>query len=316
VTKHVVRPDRYHLTFATHEPAVRIADGDSVETTILDGDGRDERFEQVMPPGNALTGPFFVEGAEPGDTLAVTIERLTPNREMGVSSACLGPGVVDPETVRDLPDPAFHETVARWRCGVNERTVTLIAPETRATGMVIPMSPMLGCFGVAPADSQAISAVTCGAHGGNMDYRGFTAGTTVYFPVLASGGLFFAGDGHAAQGDGEIAGSGIEISMNLEFTVRLRRKYVIGWPRAETTEYILTVGNARPLDQAVQHATSEMFRWLQADFGLDGLASSLLLGQCAEYDLGNMYSPAYTMVCKVPKGVLAQGRPQPSATDV
>ncbi|MCK5328011.1 MAG: acetamidase/formamidase family protein, partial [Candidatus Latescibacteria bacterium] len=141
-------------------------------------------------------------------------------------------------------------------------------------------------------------------HGGNMDYRGFTSGVTVYFPVFVPGALISMGDGHALQGDGEIAGTGIEISFDVQFTVHLRKGKRIHWPRGENADYIFTVGNARPLDQAVQHATTEMIRWLREDYGLDPVGASILMGQCVEYDLGNMFDPAYTMVCKLSKPVL------------
>ena len=160
---------------------------------------------------------------------------------------------------------------------------------------------MLGCFGVAPNGGQAISTATSAEHGGNMDYRGFVAGVTVYFPVFAPGALVFVGDGHAVQGDGEIAGTGIEISFDVQFTVRVLKKKGIGSPRAESAEYLMTVGNARPLDQALQHATTEMVRWLQHDLGLDATGAQLLMGVAVEYEVGNVFDPAYTMICKMRK---------------
>src|SRR5690606_17518960 len=149
---------------------------------------------------------------------------------------------------------------------------------------------------LAPPRQQAISTATSGEYGGNTDYRGFVAGTTVYFPVFEPGALLFLGDGHAAQGCGEIVGSGIEISMRVRVTVDLIPGKTIGWPRGENPDFIFTVGCARPLDQCVQHATTEMLRWLQQDYGLDALGANLLLAQCVRYDLGNMFDPAYTMV--------------------
>jgi acetamidase/formamidase len=137
-----------------------------------------------------------------------------------------------------------------------------------------------------------------------MDYRGFMSGVTVYFPVAAAGALLFVGDGHALQSDGEISGTGIEISMEVQVTVGLLKGKQIGWPRGENDDYIFTAGNARPLDQCVQHATSEMLRWLHEDYQLDPLAANLLMSQCARYDLGNIFDPAYTMICKLPKHVL------------
>jgi acetamidase/formamidase len=195
---------------------------------------------------------------------------------------------------------------ATWEIDNAAGTTTLATPDTKLGRLTLPMAPMLGCFGVAPPGGQAISTATSGEYGGNMDYRGFISGVTVYFPVFVPGALLFVGDGHALQGDGEIVGTGIEISMDVEFRVRLIKNRRIGWPRGENAQYIFTVGNARPLDQAVQHATTEMIQWLQTDYDLDPLSISLLLGQVVQYDLGNIFDPAYTMVCKLPKQVLEQ----------
>jgi acetamidase/formamidase len=211
--------------------------------------------------------------------------------------------VVDPSYVGELP----AGEAAEWRIDNTLGTATLVKPKTKLGNLSIPLAPMLGCFGVAPANDQAISTATSGEHGGNMDYRGFASGVTVYFPVFSPGALLHVGDGHATQGDGEIVGNGIEISMEVEFTVRIIKGKRIGWPRGENAEYIFTVGNARPLDQAVQHATTEMLRWLKEDYGLDTTSASLLLGQCVEYDLGNVFDPAYTMVCKLNKRWLRPG---------
>jgi acetamidase/formamidase len=122
--------------------------------------------------------------------------------------------------------------------------------------------------------------------------------------VSADGALFHIGDGHAVQGDGEISGTGIEISMEMQVTLRVVKRRRIGWPRGENSDFIFTVGNARPLDQALQHATTEMARWLRDDYGLDGHEIGILMGQCVRYDVGNVFDPAYTMVCKIPKRVL------------
>ena len=137
-----------------------------------------------------------------------------------------------------------------------------------------------------------------------MDYRGFVEGVTVYLPVEAPGALFYLGDGHAIQGDGEIVGTGVEISFDTTFSVDLIKGKRIGWPRAENATHILVAGNARPLDQCVEHATSELVRWLEEDYGLSARTAHALLGQCVEYDMGNVFDPAYTMVCKVAKQLL------------
>jgi acetamidase/formamidase len=306
VPVHQFIPTHYHTAIGSHPPVLEIEDGDTVETTTVDAGGHDFTGERVTPGGNPQTGPFYVRGAEPGDTLAVQLDYLYPNRDWGYTATTVAANVVDPWYVRELPDGGR----ADWRIDRERGTATLVKPETRLGELTLPLDPMLGCFGVAPPRGQAISTATSAEHGGNMDYRGFRSGVTVYFPVFVPGALLHVGDGHAVQGDGEIVGTGIEISFDVRFTVRVLKDKRIRWPRGENDEYIFTVGNARPLDQCVQHATTEMLRWLQEDYGLDPLGASLLLGQCVRYDLGNMFDPAYTMVCKVHKSLLeGRGRP-------
>lgn len=309
MTLHRFQPNRYHTTIGPHEPVLRIADGDSVATTTVDATGRDRNGDSVTAGGNPQTGPFFVEGAEPGDALLVTLDRLAPNRDVGLSGTVIAEGVLDPTFVRRLPDRGL----LLWKIDLRARTARPRPPMSAEQaedpppgleGLVLPLAPMIGCFGVAPASGQAISTATSGPHGGNMDYRGFVQGTTIWFPVAVPGALFHIGDGHATQGDGEIVGTGIEVSFDVEFTCRLRKNAHINWPRGENLEFIFTVGNARPLDQALQHATTEMVRWLDEDYGLDARASSTLMGQAVRYDLGNVFDPAYTMVCKVPRELL------------
>jgi acetamidase/formamidase len=300
MTTHHFEPTTYYNTFGPHEPALRIADGDTVVTTTLDARGYDAERAQVAQRGNPQTGPFYVEGAEPGDAVAIHIEHAWPNRTYGWTNNSVAPPVVDPDYVPELPERALIE----WSLDLEAGTASLASPVEGLASLVLPLRPMLGCLGVAPDRGQAISTATSGTHGGNMDYRGFVAGVTTYFPVFVPGALIHLGDGHAVQGDGEIVGTGIEVSFDVRFTVEVLKGRSIKWPRGENAEEIFTMGNARPLDQAVQHATTEMLRWLQADYGLGRAGASTLLGQVVAYEVGNIYDPAYTMVCKVPKAVL------------
>ncbi len=292
---HRFTPTRFYNTLGPHEPALRVADGDTIITTTLDALGRDLHGEPVAGKPNPQTGPFYVEGAEPGDTLAVRFDRLTPARDWAFSSNVIAAGVVDPPFARELHPREW----VRWRIDRARGTAALESPVAGLEALSVPLEPMVGCFGVAPAGGQAISAATSGPHGGNMDYRGFREGVTAYLPVSVPGALFTIGDGHAAQGDGEIAGTGIETAFEVQFTLRVVKGQAIGWPRGESATHIFTAGNARPLDQALQHATTEMVRWLRADYGLSLPAVSLLLGQCVEYDVGNVFDPAYTVVCRL-----------------
>jgi amidase len=306
MTVHQFVPDHYHTAIGTYEPVLRIAAGDTVETSTVDSGGLDKHGESVTPGGNPQTGPFYVEGAAPGDVLAVRFDRVIPNRSWGRTSALVAPHVVDPGFVAELPRERGR---GHWEIDVEKWTATLAEPETALGRLTIPLDPMMGCFGVAPPRGQAISCATSGTHGGNMDYRGFRQGVTVYFPVFVEGALFHLGDGHATQGDGEITGTGTEISMDVTFTAWIHRKQQpITWPRAEDEQFVMGVGNARPLDQAVQHATTELLKWLSEDYGLDYRAGSLLVGQCLRYDVGNVFDPAYTMIAKLEKSLLAPYR--------
>ena len=303
---HRFTPSHYFSTIGSHEPVLRIADGDTVITQTIDSGGGNAAGEQVHRGGNPQTGPFYVEGAEPGDALAVRLDSITPNRRRGVTATVIAERILDPEFVRTLPE----RQLGQWDVDLEAGTVTLVEPETALGRLTIPLAPMLGCFGVAPADGQAISTATSWRHGGNMDYRGHVAGVTVYFPVAVPGALFHLGDGHAVQGDGEIVGTGVEISMDVQFTVAVIKDTNIGWPRTENDDFIMALGNARPLDEALQRATTELVRWLEHDYGLDTRAASILLGQTIEYEVGNVYDPAYTVVAKLNKRWLPARKPR------
>jgi amidase len=302
VTVHDFEPTKFHTTIGSHEPVLRVASGDTIRTWTVDATGADASGEQVTQGGNPQTGPFYVEEAEPGDTLAVRFDRIRPNRALGLSGQLVAPNVVDPEFVREL-DYSERGT-DWWTLDLERSTARLEKPPSGLEQLELTLDPMLGCFGVAPPRGQAISTATSWVHGGNMDYRGFREGVTVFLPVFVDGALLHVGDGHAAQGDGEIVGTGIEVSMDVELTVEVLESKQIGWPRGENDEFVFAVGNARPLDQAVQHATTELLRLLEQDYALDYRSGSALLGQCIRYDVGNVFDPAYTMVAKVEKRFL------------
>jgi len=299
---HDFEPPHFHVTIGSHEPVLHVASGDTIRTWCVDATGADASGEQITQGGNPQTGPFFVEGAEPGDTLGVHFDRIRPNRTLGLSGQLVASNVVDPQFVPQLDNS--ERGTDWWTLDLERKTARLEKPPTGLEHLELALDPMLGCFGVAPPRGQAISTATSSTHGGNMDYRGFREGVTVFLPVFVDGALLHVGDGHALQGDGEIVGTGIEVSMDVELTVEVVPSKEIGWPRGENDEFVFAVGNARPLDQAVQHATTELLRLLEQDYGLDYRAGSALLGQCIRYEVGNVFDPAYTMVAKVEKRLL------------
>ena len=172
---HQFVPKVYHRTLGPHDPVLRVKSGDTISTTTVDAAGGDQSGESVTPRGNPQTGPFFVEGAEPGDTLMVQLVEIRPNRPKGWARSVIAPNVVDPTFVKQLPEGPIVE----WAIDLEKRTATLEAATRQLGSLQVPLEPMLGCFGVCPFRQQAISTATSGEYGGNMDYRGFVAGTTV-----------------------------------------------------------------------------------------------------------------------------------------
>lgn len=279
-------------------PVLRCADGDTLIADTLDAGGWDRDGVARAAPPNPVSGPVFVEGAEPGDALRVEIVRMTPTRDTGWTRSVLAAHVLEPAWVaRGLPP---RERVT-WLIDREQLTARLQDPAPGLQGLVLPLAPMIGCFGVAPRLGQALSNSGCAENGGNMDYRGFGPGTTVWFPVAVPGALFALGDCHAVQGDGEIVGTGIETTFEVEVRLHVDKQRQLTWPRGETATDIFSIGNARPLEQALQHATTDMLNWLMADWGLSINAASQLMGQVVRYDVGNVYNPAYTMACCIPK---------------
>lgn len=301
---HIFEATTWHSVLARLPAALHVADGDTVITQTLDAAGVDKHGVSRAHGSNPMNGPIHVAGAEPGDVLQVDIVRMTPIRQHGWTRGALAANVVDPERVRDLPPRAKVD----WIIDAEAGTVRLKEPVEGLEQLVLPIEPMLGCFGVAPAHGQAISTATSAENGGNMDYRGFRPGARIWFPVFEPGALFFLGDCHAIQGDGEIVGTGVETSMEVEVRLSVLKNRKQAWPRGETAETIYSVGNARPLDQALQHATTDMFDWLTSEYGLSPVAASHLMGQTVRYEVGNVFDPAFTMVCHIPKKYLPKSQ--------
>ena len=295
-------PEHFYNTFSfAHPPALRIEPGERIVTKTADAAGVDWNGKQVAQGPNPQTGPFFVEGAEPGDMLVVSIEKIETNRTTGYSSSLLAPYAVDPAALIARVDREPRR--ANWIIDKAKGTVRLDGSDIG--GLELRLRPMLGCVGVAPARKEAVATSTPGPFGGNMDYAGMNAGVKLMLPVFEPGALLFIGDGHALQGEGEVVGTGIETSMDVEFSVQVVKKKALQWPRLENDTYVMVLGSERPLLQALQHATSEMHRWLMQDYGLSERGASTLMGQTLEYEVGNVVDPHFTIVAKMRKSILA-----------
>jgi amidase len=298
-------PKEFYNTFsAAHAPVLRIKPGDKVVTYTIDARGIDSAGAQRGRGPNPETGPFYIEGAEPGDTLVVHLLRLETNRATGFSASLLAPYTADPGFLRleALREPK----TANWRIDKEKGVAYLDPNEYKGPRFELPLRPMLGCVATAPANQAAIPTSFPDNFGGNMDYNGMGAGATVMLPVFEPGALFFLGDGHARQGDGEVLGSAVETSLDVEFSVDLIKGKKINWPRLENEDFIMVLGSSRALNEALQHATTELMRWLMESYGFDERGASLLLGQGMEYDISNVVDPEFTIVAKMRKRYLGQ----------
>jgi acetamidase/formamidase len=302
---HRFTPVTFYNTFSfAHPPALRIKPGDRVITTTADAGGIDANNRQVASGPNPQTGPFYIEGADTGDMLVITLNRIEPNRTTARSATLLAPYAVDPTFLRSTAErQARQET---WIIDKAKGVARTSATDLRPGGLEVPLIPMLGCIATAPRNKEAVATSTPGSFGGNMDYAGMVAGVKVMLPVYEPGALLFIGDGHARQGHAEVVGTGLEISMDVEFTVDLVKKKTVGWPRLENDDYIMVLGSERPLLQAFQHATTELLRWLMSDYGFDERTASMLMGQAIEYEIANVVDPHFTVVAKLRKRHLPQ----------
>ena len=257
--QHQYVPTVFYDTFSgAHPPALWIKSGDRVITTTVDDMGIDAEGKTRAQGPNPQTGPFYVEGAEPGDLLVVTIEKLTPNRSTGMSTAVMVPSSVDPESLALKPDPKRFPWMIDKAKGVVTLDLHAVSPSTdwrsrySVPSFEMALRPTLGSIGVAPA-KEALDSTVPGTFGGNMS-ADLAAGARVMLPVFQSGALLFLGHGHARQGDGGVTGTGIETSLDVEFSVEVVKKkewphssvmrpstvvgeFEQGWPRVETDKY-------------------------------------------------------------------------------
>ncbi len=304
---HQFVPTTFFTTYSfAHPPALRIKPGDRVVTKTIDAGGVDWNGKTVSSGPNPQTGPFFVEGAEPGDVIAVTIEKLETSRASAYSGSLLSPYTLDPAAIAARVDRDAKRVT--WTIDKARGVARLDQADVQPGGIELPLKPMLGCIGVAPARKEAISTATPGAFGGNMDYASMGPGATLMLQVNEPGALLFLGDGHARMGEGEVDGTGLETSLDVEFSVQLIKKKAIGWPRLETGTHVMVLGSARPLLEAFQHATTELEKWLMADYGLTERGAQILMGQAAEYEIANVVDPNFTVVAKIRKRNIPAGR--------
>ena len=293
-------PEIGYPTFAVREPVLRIRPNTILVSNTMMGPYYTEQGGAF--PGEV--GPFYIEGATTEDTLVVEVLKVRPNHTIAAArvSSSFG-GLAGESRVRFLADPIGQRRYV-WRLDREEMTGTTELPGSRMGSITVDLQPMLGRVAVAPRGEEAFGGLWPGDFGGNMDAPEVREGTTVYLPIFHDGAYFYFGDGHARQGEGEVGGTGLETSMDVELRIDLIKGKAIDWPRLKDDDYIMVAGSARPLIDAFRLAHVELVEWLQADYGFDRLDAYALLGQIAENTVANIVDPAYTVVAKYPKRYL------------
>lgn len=295
------------FVYATVPPVETLEPGDTLETKTFDAFGnviRKSGDTMAMVKGdNPLTGPFAIAGAEPGDTLVVKILDLTVDSDRGVGALAPGFGALNTTTYTPMLNANLPEKI--WFYDIDRRAnqATFHALDSNFS-VNIPLQPFLGCIGVAPAGGEARSSIVPAEFGGNMDAPEARPGYTLYLPVNVPGALLYLGDGHAAQGDGEVAGTAIEVPLRVRLQVDVIKRKKIAWPRFENDSTIMAVGAYRPLDDALRIAFTELVGWIHSDYGLSELDAYELLSKVAKIHLVEMVDPNYVVIAGIDKRYL------------
>jgi amidase len=305
---------QYHTTmdvvkyvYGVAPPVARLAPGDILETNTVDAFG-----DAIQKPGdtlalvkgdNPLTGPFYIETAEPGDTLAVEFLSLEVNSSQGVGAFAPGFGALNSTFYTPMVNPPLPERIWFYPVDNTARTATFHALDSNFS-VKIPLHNFLGCIGVAPAGGEARSSVVPAEFGGNMDAPEASVGNTLYLPVNVPGALLYMGDGHAAMGDGEVAGTAVEVPLRVRLRVSVIKGRKIEWPRFENQDEIMAAGIYRPLDDSLRIAFTQLITWIHADYGLSELDAYELLSKVAKIHLTEMVDPNYVVIAKIEKKYL------------
>jgi amidase len=296
---HEFTPAAFHNEFSANTPPVlRVEPGDTIRTTTIDAAGSDYRGVSRGKAGNPQTGPFYVVGAAPGGTVAVHVTRLRLNRDWAISTDRLSNLAMTPDLAARM---TFQGQLVRWRLDVSRGLAMRENGPGNLSEYSVPLKPMLGCIALAPpAAEPAPQTGNFGPWGGNLDFNEIVEGTTVFLPVNVPGGLLYFGDAHAAQGDGELSGNGLETSMDVEVRVELQPGSIAA-PRLESSTHVMAMGLSSSLDDAIRKATANMIEWLMAKYELTLPEVSQVVGTSAEYRVSVLVGKNAGMVIKLHK---------------
>jgi len=293
-------PQVGYPTFAVREPVLTVQPG----TVLISNTMHGAYYTEAGGAFPGEVGPIVVAGATTSDILVVRILRVRPNTELAAARlySDFG-GLATDSRVRLLNEPIPPRRYL-WRLDREAMTGTTELPDSRLGTVTVDLRPMLGRVAVAPRDSEAFRGLWPGDFGGNMDAPEVREGATVYLPIFHDGAYFYFGDGHARQGHGEVAGTGLETSMDVVLQLDLIEGRTIDWPRIEDAEYLMVAGSGRPLIDAFRLAHVELIEWLVEEWGFGKWDAYALVGQVGEATVANIVDPNYTVVAKFPKRFL------------
>src|SRR4051812_22330648 len=298
--RHEFAPTVFYRQFSpNNKPVLTVWPGDTIHTTTVDAGGTDEKGVTRVLGGNPQTGPFYIETAAPGDTLVVHLTRVRLNRDWAISDDA----IVERGLSSDLAVKAkdLGKSI-RWKLDRTRGVATSESPGDHLKNYAVPLRPMLGCVAASPSFAQAPPGTgDSGRFGGNMDFNEVVEGSTVYLPVSVPGALLYVGDGHAAQGDGELTGNALETSMDVEFMVDVIPGKRLSNPRVESATHLMAMGLGGSLDDAFRTATANMASWLAEVYKLTPSEVAQVLGTSAEYKVSEVADRNAGIVLKISK---------------
>jgi amidase len=298
-------PNSFSNSFSFNIPPVlTIRAGDTVSTETIDAAGFDKNAVKRQRGGNPLTGPFFIENSKAGDVLAVTLVKINLNRSYAFTTESFGSRSLPKALIK----PSKKSHLVRWRLDKEKGFASLDSNYEHLQHFKVPLHPFLGCIGVAPLSKKnEILSFFQGPYGGNLDFSSIAQSATVYLPVLHDGAFLYIGDGHALQGDGELAGNALETSLDIEFTVKLLQSdtVILTYPRVEDSVYLMSIGTDKSLDKALKIATSGLLNWLQKDYHLSLPEATQVMSASIEYTIAEIADPEVEVVAKIKKEILS-----------
>jgi amidase len=306
---------RFHYAFGAHKPTLTVQPGAALRVTcpdcdnvMADGSALTQQQRHVDTPdtvqGNPLAGPIHIEGAEPGDTLAVTIDSIELDRDWGITLLAPGHGVVPDELLISKRDGDSHATpvppvprviprhMYRWHIDTQAGTATMTNP-LGGQRAGVPLNPFVGCIGVCPADGRSVSSLYCGPFGGNLDLPLIRPGATVFLPVYRDGALLMIGDVHAAQGHGEIIGGGIETSGKIGCTLNVMKRFPLTGFGVCDGQVVCVISTHDELRRSIQQACAGLVDWLVRSGDMDRLDLYNLVSQIVTITVGNLNERPY-----------------------